>query len=57
MNALFCEKSDSHNGGHLLDSRGGDGVKDVQSCNLAANAVAGISVLTTNWLSCQGDSL
>ena len=48
---------DAHDGGHLLDGRGVVGVIDVQSCNLAAKAVAGISVLSTKWLSCQGVSL
>ena len=48
---------DAHYGGHLLDGRGGVSVKDVQSCNFAAKAVAGISVLTTKWLSRQGVSL
>ena len=43
--------------GHLLDGRGGVGVIDVRSCKLAAQAVAGISVLTTKWLSRQGVSL
>ena len=36
---------------------GGVGVIDVRSCKLAAQAVAGISVLTTKWLSRQGVSL
>ena len=37
---------DPHNGRHLLDGQGGVGVIDVRSCNIAAEAVAGISVLT-----------
>ena len=40
-----------HYGGHLLNSWGGVGVIEVQSNNLAAKAVAGISVLTRKRLS------
>ena len=37
--------------------REGVGVIEKQSCKIAAKAIAGISVFTIKWLSCQGDPL
>ena len=54
ITSLQDQKVDANNGGHLLEGQGGVGVIELQSCKIAAMAVAGICVLTIKWLSCQG---